>query len=396
MKFASFQEARRWLESDHPFKQHDFLGQVEVYLMPLTKQEMSHKVEIVSISPILDFIAAITTATTTAAAAATAATATATTTTTTTTTITVSTFKDVFETKLLPEMEKIVHHYGGVPLVVSQNEPLKWRGVEPPGAIIINQWPNWEAYDRFNASDDRKKLNELCKSIGNGYEICAELEKNRQHKAYVNRPTDDNKAAFYRSRRLVQRWLQEMQDAWTARKAEEIQGYADRNEWKNFFSATKAVYGPPTKVTAPLLSANGSTLLTEKTQVLPQWAKHSKGVLNRPSTIFDAATARLLQVKTSVGHAAVLKRGGAGSDAIPAEIYKHSALRLTDFLSALFKKVWRREEVLQDFKDATIVHLYECKESRLICDNHRGISLLNIAGKIFTRVILKCLNHHLE
>ncbi|VDN39873.1 unnamed protein product [Dibothriocephalus latus] len=61
-------------------------------------------------------------------------------------------FKDVFQTKLLPEMEKIVHRYGGVPLVVCQNEPLKWRGVEPPGAIIINQWPNWEAYDRFNAS----------------------------------------------------------------------------------------------------------------------------------------------------------------------------------------------------------------------------------------------------
>nr|VZI22782.1 unnamed protein product [Spirometra erinaceieuropaei] len=90
-------------------------------------------------------------------------------------------------------------------------------------------------------------------------------EKNRLHKAYVDHPTEDNKAAFYRSRRQLQQRLREMQDAWTARKAEEIQGYADRNEWKNFFSAIKAVYGPPTKGTAPLLSADGSTLLTEKT-----------------------------------------------------------------------------------------------------------------------------------
>nr|VZI07840.1 unnamed protein product [Spirometra erinaceieuropaei] len=29
-----------------------------------------------------------------------------------------------------------------------------------------------------------------------------------------------------------------------AHKAEEIQGYADCNEWKNFFAALKAVYGP--------------------------------------------------------------------------------------------------------------------------------------------------------
>nr|VZI39779.1 unnamed protein product [Spirometra erinaceieuropaei] len=116
-------------------------------------------------------------------------------------------------------------------------------------------------------------------------------EKNRLHKAYVEHPTEGNKAAFYRSRRHLQQRLREMQDAWTARKAEEIQGYADRNEWKNFFSAIKAVYGPPTKCTAPLLSADGSTLLTEKTQILQRWAEHFRGVLNRPSAISDAAIA---------------------------------------------------------------------------------------------------------
>nr|VZI05282.1 unnamed protein product [Spirometra erinaceieuropaei] len=55
-------------------------------------------------------------------------------------------------------------------------------------------------------------------------------EKNRLHKAYVDHPTDDKKVAFYRSRRHLQQRLREMQDAWTARKAKEIQGYADRNE----------------------------------------------------------------------------------------------------------------------------------------------------------------------
>nr|VZI37041.1 unnamed protein product [Spirometra erinaceieuropaei] len=183
-----------------------------------------------------------------------------------------------------------------------------------------------------------------------------------------------------------------MQDAWTARKAEEIQGYADRNEWKNFFSAIKAVYGPPTKGTAPLLSADGSTLLTEKTQILQRWAEHFQGVLNRPSVISDATIARLPQVETNVDldlppslqetirAVQQLSSGKApGSDAIPAEVYKHGGPLLMDHLTALFQEMWR-----------------QAKRNRQVCDNHRGISLLNIAGKIFARILLNRLNNHLE
>ncbi|BHF78798.1 hypothetical protein SprV_0602191300 [Sparganum proliferum] len=234
-------------------------------------------------------------------------------------------------------------------------------------------------------------------------------EKNRLPKAYVDHPAADNKAAFYRSRRHLQQRLREMQDAWTARKAEEIQGYADRNEWTNFFSAIKAVYGPPTKGIAPLLSADGSTLLIEKTQILQRWAEHFRGVLNRPSAISDAAIERLPQVETKVGldlasyiHETIrvvkqLSSGKApGSDAIPTEVYKHGGPHLMDHLTALFQEMWRQGEVPQDFKDTTIVHLYKPKGNRQICDNHRGISLLNITGKIFARILLNRLNNHLE
>ncbi len=43
MKVASFREAQRLLESSPLLKQHDFLDQVEIYIMPYNKQDMSHK-----------------------------------------------------------------------------------------------------------------------------------------------------------------------------------------------------------------------------------------------------------------------------------------------------------------------------------------------------------------
>nr|VZI32826.1 unnamed protein product [Spirometra erinaceieuropaei] len=215
------------------------------------------------------------------------------------------------------------------------------------------------------------------------------VEKNRLHKACVDHPTDDNRDAFYRT--------------------EEIQGYAGRNDWKNFFSTIKAVYGPPTKGTAPILSADGSNLLTEKTQILQRWAEHFRGVLNRPSTISDAAIDRLPQVEINVDFdlppspqetilaVQQLSSGKApGSDAIPAEVNKHGGPQLMDHLTALFQEMWRQGEAPQDFKYATIVNLYKRKGNRHVCDNPRGISLLNIAGKIFARILLNRLNNHLE
>nr|VZI30375.1 unnamed protein product [Spirometra erinaceieuropaei] len=168
-----------------------------------------------------------------------------------------------------------------------------------------------------------------------------------------------------------QQRLREMQDAWTARKAEETQRCADSNEWKNVFSAIKAVYCSPMKGTAPLLSAGRMETNVD---------------LDLPPSLQE--TIRALQ-QLSSGKA-------PGSDAIPAEVYKHGGPQLMDHLTALFQEMWRQGEVPQDFEDATIVHLYKRKGKRQVCDNHRGISLLNIAGKIFARILLNRLNIHLE
>ena len=60
-------------------------------------------------------------------------------------------------------------------------------------------------------------------------------------------------------------------------------------------------------------------------------------------------------------------------------------------LTELFQCMWRKEAVPQDFKDASIIHLYKRKGNPQVCDNHRGISLLS-TGKI----LLNRLNAHLD
>ena len=100
----------------------------------------------------------------------------------------------------------------------------------------------------------------------------------------------------------------------------------------------------------------------------------------------------MLETQTAI---TLLSYGKApGSDSIPAEVYKAGGLSLVEKLYEIFLKMWQQESIPQDFKDASMVHLYKRKGNR--CDNHRGISLLSIAGKILARIILIRLTSHLD
>ena len=85
-----------------------------------------------------------------------------------------------------------------------------------------------------------------------------------------------------------------------------------------------------------------------------------------------------------------------GSDAIPAELYKMGGETIRSQLTSLFQSTWNQVHLPQELKDATIVHIYKRKGNRQSCDNHRGISLLSIAGTILARVLLNRLLDHLE
>ena len=158
----------------------------------------------------------------------------------------------------------------------------------------------------------------------------------------------------------------------------------------------------------PFLSADGTSLLTDKEAILKRWAEHFDGVFNRPLSINDKVINRLPQVECNLllhfptvsetlRAIKLLSSGKApGSGAIPAEIYKAGDPPVAEKLTELFHIMWRKEAIFQEFEDATIIHLFKRKRNPQVYDNHRGISLLSIAGKILARVLMNRLNEHLE
>ena len=234
------------------------------------------------------------------------------------------------------------------------------------------------------------------------------LEKKKAFTAWLN--TKDSQAKHDRLKNIrgkVQNELRQMENKWWENKAAELQQYADEHNSKKFFAGLKDVYGPSSNAMAPVRSTDG-TLLTEKSDIIQRWSEHFSTLLNRPSQIDQQAIQNMPQrpLLTSLDSPPTLEEtqkaikqlqaGKApGPDGIPPEIFKEGGDAITTKLTELMQQFWEEGAVPQDFKDANIIHLYKNKGDRASCDNHRGISLLSIAGKIMARVILNRITHHL-
>ena len=232
-------------------------------------------------------------------------------------------------------------------------------------------------------------------------------EKYVAHKSWLAEETSDAKHRLFLSlRSKLQSRLRAMKDEWWRKKAEEIQWYADTKNTKLFYAGIKTVFGPRQGSSAPVKNEDGD-ILTDNVAINKRWAEHFEQLLNRqsaidPSVIDDIPQRTIRHDLDSppsrcevVRAISQLQTGkAAGPDGIPPEVLKAGGDCLSNKLTEFFGLCWNDGCLPQDMKDARIVHLYKGKGEKSSCDNHRGISLLSIAGKILAKIILNRLNDH--
>ena len=168
-------------------------------------------------------------------------------------------------------------------------------------------------------------------------------EKHQKHKVYLDDTSSvSSKAAYSNICKTVQTRLRDMQDSWLSSKADEIQSFEDRKDMMKFFDALMTVYGPQSSGTTPLLSAVGTSLLTDKEAILKRWAEHFDSVLNRPSSISDDAINRLPQVECNL----LLDEFPTVSETVEAISFCHLA-KLQDQMRYLLRSTKQEELKLQ-------------------------------------------------
>ncbi|CAF1574985.1 unnamed protein product [Didymodactylos carnosus] len=81
-------------------------------------------------------------------------------------------------------------------------------------------------------------------------------------------------------------------------------------------------------------------------------------------------------------------RKAPGKDDVTAELLKAGGMEIALWLHQIVVDAWINEEMVEDWTMAILIRLYKNKGDKRFYDNYRGISLLIVVSKIFSRIIL--------
>ena len=184
--------------------------------------------------------------------------------------------------------------------------------------------------------------------------------------------------------------------------AQEAEEAAHQNDMKTVYQITRKLKGDfGQNCDRPVKDEDGTTLTSEE-QKLQRWKEHFQKVLNRPepAVLADIPEAAedldinlgditLAEVKDAINK---LKNGKApGDDGVAAEMLKAEDQATPEALRQILQEIWATGNIPQVWKSGTIVKIPK-KGDLSNCGNWRGITLLSLTSKIFTRIILQRLS----
>ena len=136
-------------------------------------------------------------------------------------------------------------------------------------------------------------------------------------------------------------------------------------------------------------------IVTEDEQIKTRWREYFEQLLNTENQRgileqFDVVEGPEMALER-VEVEKALKRMKLGKAGGPTELTSDMLLALgdegVDWLTELLNKVWKEEEIPEDWKHSTLIRIFKGKGNILHCGDYRGIKLLEHMMEVYERII---------
>ena len=219
-------------------------------------------------------------------------------------------------------------------------------------------------------------------------------------------PSENNARRKYVAlRKLVKNMVDRRQIEYWDEISLEIETAIQQHDPATAFATIRRLRGGKQRVeNMPLRDKNG-TLLVNSSDKIERWKEYFQQLLNVDSVVDQTLIDQIQPAHISVQEARrqekppttgevqqalnqMKNRRAPGNDNITADLLKAGGITVVTWLHEIFVDIWTTEEIVEDWTLAILIRILKNKGDKTQCDNYCGISLLVVASKLFTRVIL--------
>lgn len=228
--------------------------------------------------------------------------------------------------------------------------------------------------------------------------------KDEAYRQWLQRKTRASLEEYRIKRREASKLCRQKKRRFDRKNMEGLEILRDRNEVRRFYQNVNK----QRKGFVPISSAcndKSGNLITNKQEILGRWEEFFTELLNGSDSRItpqsedsfhfhnteDVPPPTISEVDTAIQR--LKNNKSPGSDGIPAELLKAAGSSFNRAFHLLLTKIWMEEEMPKEWNTSIICPIHK-KGDRKACSNYRGISLLNIAYKIFASIVCERLKPH--
>lgn len=233
-----------------------------------------------------------------------------------------------------------------------------------------------------------------------------DLSDQRSQMRITKHLSEENRKGYNKLTRDIKKKAKQCKDQWLEDRCIEVERYEKSQNTQKLFQAVNEICGTFSPRLATIKDKNGK-ILDDKKDIKSRWKQHYEELYNESNPVDSTVLNELPtsnkhecmedilrgEVETAIDH--LKKRKAPGADNITAEMIQAGKECSVDMLHNLCNKIYQEKKCPSDWGKAIIIPIHK-KNDKSECGNYRGISLLSVPGKVYTRILQQRLKRYVD
>ena len=233
-----------------------------------------------------------------------------------------------------------------------------------------------------------------------------ELSDKRQQLKQTKSSNPTSRKEYNKLTKEIKRMSKKCKEEWIEGKCRELQISDAYNNTQQLYRTVHEICDTFTPKLAAIKNKAGQTI-DDKVTIKSRWKEYFNelyNVQNPTDTLVlneletrneDQTMENFLEEEVREAIQALKTRKAPGVDNITSEMLQAGGESSVKMMHTLCNNIYEEKKCPEDWGRAIIVPIHK-KGDKKVCSNYRGISLLSVPGKVYTRMLQQRLKQHIE